>query len=123
MQMMLWYIYLGMMQLQNDIYNFKIWCQSNALTMNITKTKQIIFGTRHSIKKSQNINIHNDGKRISYVPNIRYLSFTLDSTMNLNSHTASVITLVSHKSYMLNLVRQYLTDKTAIKIYNDPTIF
>ena len=37
--------------LQNDLSDFKIWCDRNQLTMNIKKTNYIIFGLKPKTRK------------------------------------------------------------------------
>ena len=40
--------------LQSDLDSFSRWCNSNKLSLNVSKTKLMIFGTRQRVKKAKN---------------------------------------------------------------------
>ena len=40
--------------LQPALHQFSKWCHENKLSLNVEKTKLMVFGTRHKIKKAKN---------------------------------------------------------------------
>ena len=57
------------------------WYQKNPLTINISKTKLMLFGTPQNLSKYQNICLIYDGETIERVGNFRYLGIVFDSRM------------------------------------------
>ena len=69
-------------KLQNSLDKFKVWCDINALTINIAKTKIMAFASRSKVKKCKNVKISINGERLKLVPSFKYLGLSLDSTLN-----------------------------------------
>ena len=104
-------------KLQGSMDNFKKWCDVNALTINASKTKTMVFASRSKVKKSKNIDIKVDGEKLKMVPSFKYLGMTLDSTLNSNLHIAQIIKCVCHKMTLLAKLKRYLNESTALVIY------
>ena len=58
-----------------------------------------------------------DGVPLQIMPTYKYLGITVDSTLLFNYHVKSVASTVSYKISLLAIIRKYLTDKVALKIY------
>ena len=104
-------------KLQYSIDLFVHWCSVNQLTINIKKTKTMVFGSRHRVKKAGHIDIVIDNESLQHVPSYKYLGLTLDSTLNYNQHIQSVIRLVLHKLHLLSKLKRYMNDNVAVCIY------
>ena len=103
--------------LQTSLNLFANWCLINQLTININKTKIVVFGSRYKVKKAKNISVKLDNMNLKQVPSYKYLGLILDSTLNYNHHIASVIRTVLHKMTLLARMKKYLNDETAVSIY------
>ena len=44
-------------KLQTSLDRFSSWCKSNSLTINCSKTKLMVFGSRSKVKKAKNTKI------------------------------------------------------------------
>ena len=103
--------------LQDDINNFIGWCGENKLTLNVKKTKIMIFASRSRVKKANKVKILINNKPVQIVPTFKYLGLLLDSTLSYNSHIASLIRLISHKMSLLAKLKKYLNKNVALLIY------
>ena len=108
---------LAVVKLQPALNCFANWCQANKLSLNAVKTKLMVFGTRHKIKKAKNVLVTVNEVPLHVVPTYKYLGFTLDSTLSFNYHVKTVASIVSYKANLLAKIRKYLTDNVALKIY------
>ena len=100
-----------------DIITFKSWCDRNQLTMNIKKTKYVIFGMKSQTRKIGNHVLFLNNNRLERVTSYKYLALTLDMNLNYNKHLENCLKLISHKAYLLNKIRMYINMHTAVTIY------
>ena len=102
---------------QTDLNNFKIWCDRNQLTMNVKKTKYVIFGMRSQTKNIVYHDLFIQNKKIQKVATYKYLGMTLDMNLNFNNHLQHVQNVISHKCLLLSKLRKYIDTYTAIILY------
>ena len=69
-------------KLQQSVCRFASWCGTNALTINISKTKTRAFESRHKVKKARGVEIKLRGEVLKQVPSYKYLGIVLDSTLD-----------------------------------------
>ena len=82
------------------------------------KKKSMIIGTRSMVKKHTAIpRLKILDKPLDYVFQYKYLGVTIDEILSFNAHLNNTIKLVSHKIFLLNKIKYYITDDAAIKIY------
>ena len=84
------------------IHGLSRWCELNRVTINVKKTKLMLFGTNNMLKKAMLTN---------------YLGVKLDCKLNFEHHAQECMRLVSHKLYMLSKIRNYITIHQALTIY------
>ena len=104
-------------KLQVSVNRFASWCEVNSLTINISKTKTMAFGSRHKVKRAKNALIKLGDETLKQVPSYKYLGLILDSTLNYNLQVNQVICTVLHKPMLLSKMKKYLRDDTALSIY------
>ena len=104
-------------KLQHSLDLFVRWCSINKLTINAKKTKLMIFGSRHKVKKARGAKVKIGNDQLSLVPSFKYLGFTLDSTLNFSNHLTSVTKTILHKLHLLSKMKGYLNDDTSLNIY------
>ena len=93
------------------------WCIHNKITVNLKKTKSVIFSTWHMLKKYSNPKVKLDGVILENVDHYKYLGINLDSTLNFK-HMNNLMKIVSHKLYLLSKIRKFITKAAALRIYN-----
>ena len=91
--------------MQTDLNKLSEWCVGNKLTVNI-KTKAMLLGTRHNIKRFMYQPLTWTTFRL-YVTSYKYLGVTLDSTLNFNKQINNVIQSAAHQIYMLSKICSY----------------
>ena len=93
------------------------WCRQHNLSINIGKTKSVLFGTK---KFNTNITCSNltiAGEEIMFVDEYKNLGIILDKHLSFTKHIRYVQGLAAHKIYMLSKIRPCITQSVAIRIY------
>ena len=96
------------------------WFAANKLSLNINKTKFIVF---HHINKPflssmhSNIHIHINGTPIEQVHNIKFLGVFLDPNLKWKFHINYVSKKVAKSVGILTRIRHLIDTKTALTIY------
>ena len=103
--------------LQTDLDSYFDWCNANCLTLNVKKTKFVIYGTKSRVKKVNNAQIFLGGNQIFCEPNYNYLGITLDSSLSFKQHIEHCAKVVSHKIFILSKIRNSISEDTALFIY------
>ena len=89
--------------MQWDVLKIKGWCDVNKLTINVKKTKLILY----NVKPEQRLvlpNICLDQDEIELVWLYKYLGITIDQDLNLYSHVDLMYRMASDKLYMLRYI-------------------
>ena len=89
----------------------------NKLTIDTSKTKVMLFGSRHRIKNVNKPEIYLNDIQLQVVPTYRYLGVNLDQTVNYKYHLESLINIISFKLYLFSKVRRFLNEKSAVIVY------
>ena len=84
------------------------WFRKNHLTLNISKTKLMLFGTPQNLSKYQNISLIYDGETIERVDNFKYLGIVFDSHMTWSHHIDLIASNVSKRCGVIRRVKYYL---------------
>ena len=100
--------------LKNNFKNIGKWFLDNKLTLNINKTKLMLFGTNKCLDKFSNISITYNNDLIERVDNFKYLGVIFDSQMTWLSHINHVTSKVSKRCGVLNRLKYYLPNCTTL---------
>ena len=103
--------------MQRDLIIIAKWCRSNKLSLNIKKTKCMLFGSRVRLKRLRQPTLYINNTSIDFVHQYKYLGVILDSHLTFNKHLNNIIKITAHKINLLSKVRQYLTEFASITIY------
>ena len=104
-------------KLQPSLDQFSKWCKGNKLTLNASKTKLMVFGTRSKVKKAKDLVVKVDNTPLQIVPTYKYLGITLDSTLSFNCQVKSTMSIVAYKANLLAKIRKFLRKEVAMRIY------
>ena len=100
-----------------DLAHFKDWCDCNKLTINIKKTKYVIFGLKSQIKEIRHHVLHINDHFLDRVTSYKYLGVTLDACLTYSRHMENCLNVSSHKVFLLSKIRKYITAEAATRIY------
>ena len=103
--------------LQQHLDYFAIWCRKNALTINVKKTKYVIYGTSNSLKRIRPLQLKMNGVQLMREQVYKYLGVYLDSTLNFNKHIDYVNKIITHKIFILSKIRRFIDKNTALHIF------
>ena len=100
-----------------DLLLLQKWCNRNQLTVNLAKTKLMLFGTKNMLKQSQKHDINLSGLILQYVKQFNYLGMRLEDTLTFGLHDSETMRMVAQKLYLLSRIRKYITIGQAITTY------
>ena len=103
--------------MSEDLNILCTWCNKNHLTINLKKTKLMLFGTRNMSKTGIQYDTFMDGYKLQYVKHFNYLGIKLENTLTFENHANETIRMVAHKLYSLSRIRKYINIGQAITIY------
>ena len=113
---------LAHLWISSDLALLHDWCTRNQLTINLAKTKMMLFGTKNMLKHGTKMDIHLAGVQIQYVKHFNYLGMRLEDTLTFELHATETIRRVSHKLYLLSRIRKYVTVGQSIAIYKSKVV-
>ena len=102
---------------QAELNRLQGWCKKNQLTINISKTKGMLFGTKKMIQNNQLKHFKIGIEELGYVTSYPYLGVKLDNKLTFELHVKETLKLASHKIYLLSKIRKYVTGSQALTIY------
>ena len=101
------------MTCQKDLNTVKDWCDLHKLTINVKKTKAILFSGRKDTVY-RNITLKNDN--IEHVTVFKYLGIHLDTRLGFQTQYKETYKLSSYKLLMLKRVRPFIDEYTALTV-------
>ena len=105
-------------KVQLELQKLGDWCKINKLTINTKKSMAMVFGTRATVSRSRLPPLRINGQDLAYTDHYRYLGVTLDSCLTFSRFLMEVTKLITHKIWLLNQIRFYITQSMAKGIFN-----
>ena len=99
--------------INRELQKINLWLQQNKLTLNVDKTKFMIF---HKRKKVPNLSIALNDTTITKVDTFNYLGILLDSNLSWKSHTDMLVLKISRLIGVLHRVNKYFPKSILITI-------
>ena len=102
--------------LQNEINinlnNIATWFQANNLTLNIKKTKLMLFGTNQALHNFKNVSLEYGDETIERVDKYKYLGITFDPNLSWNEHVNYISSNICKRIGVIRRVKNYLPCNT-----------
>ncbi len=102
--------------LNNELSMVNNWLKVNKLSLNIKKSKYMIFQTKK--KKVQSLTLKIDNVNIEQVAEFNFLGLTLDEYLDWKCHINKLSNKISQCMGNLNRLKRFLPIQTKILIYN-----
>jgi len=102
--------------LNNDLKTISEWMKLNKLSLNISKTKAMIYHTVQRRINSPDIFI--DGCKIDIVNEFDFLGIRLDKNMNWKSHVNMVTKKISKTIGILNKIKHFVPQSALLNMYH-----
>ena len=84
------------------------WLIDNKLSIHLGKTESILFGTRYSLSKANELNIKYGNQQIEQKQSVKYLGVTLDSILNGKSMVEDILSKINNKLRFLYRKQRFL---------------
>lgn len=103
--------------INNELNNINIWLKLNKLSLNIAKTKAMVF---HMPQKhiTHLPNIHIDNHEIDFVNSFNFLGIVLDKNLRWSPHTELIGKKISKINGILKQLKNFLPTSTLATIYS-----
>ena len=105
--------------LENDMnYELKIlveWLFANKLTLNIAKTKLLMF--QHPHKQIPNFSIKLNKVKLNLSNSVKYLGIVIDNKLSWNQQIRKIATKLNRANGILSKIRHYVSKETCISVY------
>ena len=104
-------------KLNDQLTSVNTWFLQNKLTLNVLKTKMMIFGTPHKLKGEANLPLHINNEIVENVNVFKYLGVFLDKNLNFEYHIERVYKKTCSKVGLLKKVWHFIDHSTALTLY------
>lgn len=94
------------------------WCVNNDMLLNAEKSSVMLIGTRNRLAQVSDINLYIDNKTVTNVTQQRLLGVTIDNKLTWNLQIHEMVTQISRKLTLMQLLSSYVSRDCLIKYYN-----
>ena len=105
---------------RSEVKRFCDWCKDNYLTLNVDKTKELIFYYR--IKKEPIMPLCIGDKTVTIVDTYKYLGLTIDSKLNWHAYVDRLCKIINQQLYFLRKLNSFNVNKTIMNLFYNATI-
>ena len=106
-------------KMNTDLINIRNWLLANKLSLNVTKTEYMLFGSTHRLSNLGKPNILKIGdEEIKRVDKTKYLGMSLDEQLTWTEHIEQLCLRVNRSINGLKQARHYVPTDTLKLMYN-----
>ena len=95
--------------LGNALDEINKWVGSNKLILNISKTKSILFGSRHRLAKNPELKLVINVTNIEQVDSIKLLGLTIDSSLSWSKHINNIVVKMGNGIRVTRKCSEFIT--------------
>ena len=103
--------------LQKDLDKVQVWCETNRLTLNVSKTKVMTFMSKHKRKNCNLVKIYMKGVLVEEVQSYKYLGTILDNMLYGDEQYSKLVQNLGFKLRTFGKIRRYLNTRAALTVY------
>ena len=104
--------------LNNNLSNVGSWLRSNKLSLNVSKTKYMICGTKKRIDQFSNVKLSIDGDDIECVSTFKYLGTWIDPLLKWDDHVLNTCKKISQRIGLVSRLRKCIPVKVTKLLAN-----
>ncbi len=105
------------LSLRIEMDNIVQWLRLNKLTLNVAKTKLMIFGTKPKLNRINNSPLHICNEIVERVSVFKYLGLYLDENLSYEAHITKLYSKTCSKVGLLKKIRHNIDHSTALTLY------
>ena len=101
-------------------YDLKIvsdWLNANRLSLNVKKSKLIMFKSKRKVISPESFSIKLNGFKLEPTENVKYLGLHLDQNLSFDYHINQLSKKLSRSNGILSKLRHYTSKETLISVY------
>ena len=103
--------------LNYDLKNLSDWLHANRLSLNVTKTKLLLFHSKNDKTDYNTMNIKIEGFRLKFSDTVKYLEITVDNNLSWDSHIGELSHKLSKANGIMSKLRLYISKTTLRSVY------
>ncbi len=105
------------LSLQYDMQTIAYWMKENRLSLNVSKTKLMLVGSKPKLQRCVNLSISLNGKTVETVGVFKYLGMIIDSQLHFHQHVDYVVDKTTARLGLLYKTRWLFNQQTALMLY------
>ncbi|XP_071953435.1 uncharacterized protein [Antedon mediterranea] len=105
---------------RTEVNNIINWCDMNCLSINVNKTKEIVFDFRKIKRQLIPLNIKDNDVRTT--SEHKYLGVWIDEKLSWNANTAKVYAKANQRLYFLRKLRNFKIGRDALSLFHQAMI-
>ena len=102
----------------SNLYKVANWLEANKLTLNIDKTKMMIFGTTQVLDRFHDVTLNYSTTVINRVTEFKYLGVKFDNTMSWSPHVDYLAKTISKRIGIIKRVKHFLPHSILVMLSN-----
>ena len=104
--------------INTELNNISDWLAINKLSLNVKKTKYMIFHSKQRNVSHINLDLKINNHPIDRVKDFNFLGLTIDDTLSWKDHIQKISTKISRVIGVLNRLKKFLPSSILILLYN-----
>ena len=105
-------------KLNNELKNIETWLIANKLSLNVGKTKYIIFTSKRRIYNARHIKLYINDTQLERVQSTKFLGLVIDSHLTWKEHIQCIKLKISRTIGILYKIKHILNRSTFMTIYH-----
>ncbi len=102
--------------MNKDLKRVDQWLADNRMIPNVKKTKSMVIGSRHALKRANDIEIYLDNEILDVVTTFDYLGVRLTNTLSWEQHVSRISQRLYPKLGLLNRISSFLPPAMLLRI-------
>jgi hypothetical protein len=100
-----------------ELIKLSHWFIANKLSLNVNKSKFIIFGSKNVSVNSTNLDINIDGVKLERVKHIKFLGVNIDEKLSWKVHISNIAKKISQNVGVMNKIRYDVPRESLLMLY------
>ena len=110
------------LKMQTELDEAGKWFNRNELTLNVSKTKIMFFGTHMSLQGTEKIEIKYNKEIVQHVDKYKYLGIMLDPRLTFSKHIEHMRAKTMYRIGVISRARKHISQAVAVMLYKSLVI-
>jgi hypothetical protein len=99
-----------------EVRDLAVWCQENNLSLNISKTKELIVDYRK--RRAEHTFVHIDGAIVERVESFEFLSVHITKELTWSTHTHTIVKRARQRLFPLRRLKRFGKGPQALQLHH-----